>query len=504
MKKHIFKPSIYIIIAAMIFTLVGCETGQSGVSSDGTVASSASAASSSAAEKLSKFSLPYTTTPFFNPLIPISQSNMALWPLIYDCLAEPDTNYSPVMQLASSVNCQGTVVTVKLKSGVRFSDGSALSAKDVKYTYEYVLKHTESPYYSRLSNINSIKADGLTVTITLKTPDPLFANMLDVPIIKKESDLSGDAIGTGRYVYSKDGVNAKLTANKNWYKGKPLPFDTITLVNIPYSDAVMSSLSIREINYVYSDNGSGASTSATNTENTSVNLNQLVFVGFNTYKTHLNNAHFRRALSYSINRSSLISQVYSNRALGTVLPFNPAWSAVSPPTEHELAADFDAAKTELAAAGGAGTNTSFTLLVNSDNAVRTAAANYVAECFSKAGVKVTVRAVSFNDYKTLISSGNFDMYIGELKLSNNMDISPFLAPGGSAAYACVSDSRTLFAFNSWRQGTSNISSVADTFTSEMPFIPLCYRLGTVTYTNGLTGVIATDGDIFFDFENWNK
>lgn len=506
MKKLIKKPAIFLVIAAMIFSLVGCGTNQSSSAEaeSSSAVSSVSSSTSSSAKPLKKLSLPYTTTPSLNPLLPTSQLNMALWPLIYDCLAEPDTNYNPVMQLASSVDCYGTTVVVKLKSGVHFTDGTTLKAQDVKYSYEFVLKHTDSPYYARLSNISSIEADGLTVTIALKSPDTLFANMLDVPIIKEGSDTSSNVIGTGRYVYSKDGVNAKLTANKNWYKGKTSAFNTISLVNIPYSDAVMSSLSIGEINYVYSDNGSGASTSATNSKNASVNLNQLVFVGLNTNKSHLNNAHFRRALSLSINRASLISQIYSNRALGCVLPFNPSWLQISAPTDAQLSSDFTTEASEMAAAGGTGTNTSFTLLVNNDNSVRTAAANFIAGCFSKAGITVNVKAVSFADYNSMISRGDFDMYIGEIKLSNNMDIYPFLATGGSASYGCVSNSSTLAAFNAWRSGTKDIKSVTETFSAEMPFIPLCYRLGMVTYTNGLNGVETTDGDIFYNFENWNK
>jgi peptide/nickel transport system substrate-binding protein len=506
--KPILKSTAYIVIAAMIFSLTGCgKVSQSGSSSASqkspAAVSSAASASSAAAGTAGKLSLPYTTAPSINPLLPTSQLNMALWPLMYDCVAEPDTSYNPVMQLAESVSCSGTAVTVKLKSGVLFTDGTSLTAGDVKYSYELVRKHAESPYYARLSNISSITASGLTVTITLNNPDPLFANMLDVPIIKSDSDTSGSAIGTGRYIYSKNGVNAKLTANKKWYKGETPAFATISLVNIPYTDAIMSSLAIGEVNYVYSDNGSGASVSATNTKTASVNLNQLVFIGVNTHKKHLNNPHFRRALSLSINRTLLVSQTYSSRALGCVLPFNPSWSKLTAPTDAELSADFTAEAAEMAAAGGAGTDSTFTLLVNKDNSVRTAAADYIVTCLAKAGVTVNVKAVSFSDYNSMISQGNFDMYLGEIKLSNNMDISPFLASGGLAAYAAVSNSSTLAAFNAWRQGTGDINSVASAFTAETPFIPLCYRMGATSYTRGLSGVEATNGDVFFNFQKWS-
>ena len=506
--KHLLKSSTFIVLTAMLLSLAGCaNTSRSSTSSSAKTNSSSASTSSTAKAAATKtsagFSLPYTTVPSFNPLLPASQSNMALWPLMYDCLAEPDTSYNPVKQLASSVTCSGTTVTVQLKSGVLFTDGTSLTASDVEYSYNLVKKHTESPYYARLSNIKTVAANGLTVTITLGAADPLFANMLDVPIIKSGSD-AGNAIGTGRYTYIKNGVNATLKLNKSWHKGSTSSFSTIPLVNIPASGAIMSCLAIGEVNYVYSDNGSGAATSATNTKTSSVNLNQLVFIGINSQKANLNNAHFRRALSLSLNRKLLVSQTFSDRASACVAPFNPSWSQLPKPTDTQLSADFTAEATEMAAAGGASIkNATFTLLVNQENSVRTAAARYAASCFAKAGVTVTVKAVSFSDYNTLIKSGNFDMYIGETKLSNDMDISPFLASGGAAAYAAVSNSSSLAAFNAWRSGSKDIKSVASAFAAEMPFIPLCYRMGSTSYTSGLSGVTATDGDIFYNFEKWS-
>jgi peptide/nickel transport system substrate-binding protein len=507
--KRVKKFSVFAVVAAMILSFAGCGFQSKNTSSAAAKSSASSELSSSAPVKSGistkgKLALPYNTVPSFNPLIPASQMNMNLWPLIYDCLAEPDSNYNPVMRLAESVQCDGTEVTIRLKSGVQFSDGTSFGADDVCYTFRYVLQHNESPYHSRLSNISSINGDGLTVAITLKTPDPLFANMLDVPIIKSESDKQGNAIGTGRYVYSKNGVNAKLTLNDKWYKGTKSSFKTISLVNIPNPDSVLNTLSINEINYVYSDSGDGTAAAQTNVKTAPVNLNRLVYVGINSSREHLNNAHFRRALSYTINRATLASQTYSNRAAACLVPFNPSWQKVKAPTDKEKSSDYDTASNEIYYAGGTGTGTSFTLLVNKENSVRLAAANLVASSFSKTGIGVHVKSVSFSDYSKMISQGNFDMYIGEVKLSNNMDITPLLAPGGSAAYGVAANSDTLMAFNEWRSGKRDIESVAETFKTEMPFIPLCFRMGTTSFTDGITGVKATDGDIFYDFEKWNR
>jgi peptide/nickel transport system substrate-binding protein len=515
--KQVKKLMAGLLAAAMTISLAGCRSGAKAGSSLQSTNSSASstssiikkAASSAASSGITVqtsggFSLPYNSVTDFNPLLPSSQSNMNLWPLIYDCLAEPDDSYRPVMRLATSVQCSGTTVTVTLKDGVLFTDGNSFSAADVAYSYKMAMSNTLSPYHSRLLNIASITQSGLSVTIILKTPDALFANLLDVPIIENNTGVTSNAVGTGRYSYQKDGVNARLVRNNSWYGGKQSAFKTIPLVNIANSNAIIPSLSIGEINYVYTDGGNGETTATTNTTTAPVNLNRLIYLGVNASRQHLDNAHFRRALSYSINRKSLVSQIYSSRAQGCVLPFNPAWSALAAPKQSELTDNFAKESYEMKRSGAAGASISLTLLVNADNSLRTAAARFVASCLTKTGVSVKVEAVSYGTYAARIKQKKYDLYIGETQLAADMDISPLLASGGAASYGLVAHSHTLAVWNGWRAGNTSIKTVSSVFLQEMPFIPLCYRMGATSYTIGLSGVKATDGDIFFDFEDWKQ
>lgn len=499
----LFKKTAALVLAAcLVVSIAGCSNSKADTSNNNTLTTSSKAEDKTTVTLVSgKFSLPYTTTAKFNPLLPASELNQVLWSLIYDSLCEPDENYKPAMRLADSVDVKGTAVSVTLKSGLKFTDNSALTARDVKYSFELVMAHPESPYNSRLSNVASITANGQSLNITLKTPDPQFANLLDIPIIKTDSDKTGNAIGSGRFVYSRNGVNAKLAVNKNWYGGKKPIITAITLLNIPYKDAVMPSLSIGNTNYVYSDYGLGSLGSAAGTDSTPVNLNQLVYVGINTNKDRLNNADFRKALSFSINRATLISQIYSNRALGTLQPFNPRWSELTPPTDEELNADYTKSAEYIASAGGAGTKVTYTLIVNKENSSRHAAANFIASSFVKAGVNVTVKDLSFDDYKAAIAAGNYDMYLGEVKLTNNMKLTPFLA-GGSAANGLPSGSKAMAAYTDWQNGSKTISQVAEAFSDEMPFIPVCYHFGITSYTSTLGGVEATDSNIFYNFDKW--
>lgn len=485
-------------------TLAGLDScaraGGSAASGAQAAGSSASSQASSAVQTTGGFSLPYTNVPDFNPLLPASSFNEVIGPLIYDCVSEPGPDYKPVMRLASSVVSSGSSAVITLRSGLAFSDGSALTGSDVAYTYNYVRQHAASPYHARLANVQGVRANGLAVTLTLASPDPLIANLLDIPVIKQGSE-TGNAVGSGRYTYAKNGVDALLTQNPRWYGGAKRPFASIPLVNIPDPSTMMSSLSIGLVNYVYSDSGGGAASTPVNATTADVNLNQLVFLGVNTRKAPLSNAHFRRALSLALDRSGLVSQAYSGRARASCLPFSPVFGLLPAPSAQSLGSDYAASAAELARAGGAG-SVALTLLVNQENAVRTAAAKYAAGCFQKAGVNVTVKAVPLAEYKADVASDSYDLFIGETVLGADMDVTPLLdgtlspgAPAGGAALA---------AFKRYCAGGGTLAAAAAAFSDEMPILPLCYRMGTTSYTRGLHGVTATNGDIFFRFEAWSR
>ena len=464
------------------------------------------------------FSLPVSLSKSLNPLTTDTMTNLTLGPLMFDCIAEPDASYSPVLGLASSIDNAGTTVTVHLRSGVKFSDGSILTAKDVKFSFELVKATPTSFFYSNVINIIDINPkDSSTVVFTLATPDTLFANLLTIPIVKNVPDINKTLIGSGRYIFSTDTMNGTLTANKNWYKGGSPVFQTIKLINIINSNAILSSLKVSEINYVFTDYGNGT-VAAAGLDVKSVNLNRMVFLGVNSNKPTLSNAHVRRGISLAIDRKTIVSDIYSSRALACVLPFNPNWALLAKPADADILPNLSLASAEFTAAGYTTTNTNgaltssansitsltLSLLVDKNNALMVTSSRKIATTLSKVGVIINIDAEASDVFNAKLASGDFDLYMGEIKLTDDMDLSPFLTTGGAASSGVSPLSSTLSAFNGWRLGTVKITDLAAAFTNETPFIPLCYKIGSVSFTAGLTGTITpTFSNIFLGIESWH-
>lgn len=137
---------------------------------------------------------------------------------VYDRLVDlsPD-NKSIVPMLAKewSANADATVITFKLDPNAKFSDGSQVEAKDVKWTLER-LKNVKGGIAYILDNVKSIDTpDAGTVVVTLTAPNSEFVGSLTAPyagIINSDvvAEHGGDA---GADAATKDTAEQWLLAN---------------------------------------------------------------------------------------------------------------------------------------------------------------------------------------------------------------------------------------------------------------------------------------------------
>src|SRR3990167_10622702 len=95
---------------------------------------------------------------------------------------------------------------VKLRQGVKFHSGDALTANDVKYTIEEAKKEANQDWMSSFmaSRIDSVKiVDDQTIELKTKNPDPTLLYWLAYVFILSENQVKKDglekAMGTGPY-----------------------------------------------------------------------------------------------------------------------------------------------------------------------------------------------------------------------------------------------------------------------------------------------------------------
>ena len=120
---------------------------------------------------------------------------------------------------------------VRLRDGLRFSDGSALDATDVVDTYLGILDpRLESRYAGTYARIREVRAeDAHTVTFTLDAPHATFLTDLEMPIVRSEDAtrrLEESFVGAGPYrIVSRGEGRTAMAPNPHWHGGVPLHRD---------------------------------------------------------------------------------------------------------------------------------------------------------------------------------------------------------------------------------------------------------------------------------------
>ena len=134
-----------------------------------------------------------------------------------------------------------------------------------------------------------------------------------------------------------------------------------------------------------------------------------------------------------------------------------------------------------------------------------AAANLIKTQLETAGFTVTVDKQNFSNYTDRIENGNFDIYIGEVKLGNDMSLYPFFDEDGGTSYGIDNENNECDdLYKSFLSGEEELGKFILSFNEEMPFIPLVYKKGMICYSKALNGDMqGYYGNFFSNIEDWN-
>ncbi len=489
--------------------------------------------SSNSTESVDCLTLLYRADDPINPYTANSYLNRRLATLMYDPLVKVDPLFQPQFVLARNIDISDNQCVITLKN-TAFSDGSAVTSDDVVYSLKLAL-NSELAFKEQLTSVKSYKTDGSDkVIITLTKTDPYFANVLDFPIIKKDSDNLKDEnkivlppIGSGRYVY--DTKERQLNANTAWVGGA-VTVKTVKLIDAPDNTVVKYNLEVGNVSAYYSDLSDGVIPPMSGSS-TTVNLNNLVYLGLNLENKHLTQAKVRYALSYAVDRTNICNEAYFSYATPATGIFNSCWSDAGTlqnlPKAKELQnvvaileeIGYNNKDNEGFIVDDKEKNITFTLIAYKDNDRRLNAAKLVKEQIEAIGFKVTLKELEWEEYTQALSDGSFDIYIAETKLPNNMDVTELLTADGSISYGIpnltptvdenTSEADKPSASENSKTKTANketadsqpeeqpksqvplledavkgfyneqlsLVDIINAFNAEMPIIPLCHRQG---------------------------
>ena len=452
----------------------------------------------------------YNADDSLDPFKADSAANCAVTRLIYDSLFICDDEFGPQMLLAEKYECSEDIVTVNIRQGVIFSDGSTLTAYDVSYSY--TLAKSSSVYSDRLSDVAYLTVvDEYTVKFVLNSDNPHIVSCLDFPIVKKNS--ASSPVGSGRYRYVEDSGKEYLMLNNKYKLSENDGFGVIELCDMSTVDTISYKVQNGELDFVY-DNLSSGKAPNINTSNMAVPLNNMVFVGMNSESELMKLQAVRNAVGSALDAQSITDEVYGAFAKATDLPFHPDWYEADDSYSFERKSTLE----YLSAIGygklnsdGFATNGWYTitleLIVNQENEQRVELAQTIADSLIASGINVNVVKYSFKEYMSALESKSYDLYIGEVKLTNDMNLSELF--GGYLYYQTTNEfgidreNESRAAYKKYLSGEISLNEFCDTFMRSTPFVPLCFRSGVAIFSRSLGGTQQMfAGDIFYGISEW--
>jgi peptide/nickel transport system substrate-binding protein len=361
----------------------------------------------------------------------------------------------PALAKSWTMSPDGKSFTVKLRRGVKFSDGHAFTADDVVFSFEvYEDEKVDSPQRDLLivggKPLAVTKVDASTVKFTFTQPysagDRLFDSIAMLPRHLLQADYKAGklaqawslntppekmaGLGPFRVKTYTPGQGLRLERNPYYWKkdsaGKLLPYvEELTFITVPSEDAqvlrfqngetdIISRVNAENFALLGKQQGKGFTMYDAGP---SLEYNFLVFNQNSDVKSAeitrkqqwFREVRFRQAVSSAIDRQGIVRLVFLNRAVPIwehVSPGNKLWFNASLPRP---ARNVNHAKELLQQAGfkwgsdgtlmdSSGQAVTFSILAPSNNAQRSAMATIIQEDLKQLGMKVNVVPMDFRAY----------------------------------------------------------------------------------------------------------
>jgi len=349
--------------------------------------------------------------------------NEAIWTILnlFDCLytVTPDGHGSmPWLAASHEISSDQLTWTLHLRPGVKFSDGKPLTAADVKFTLERVAKSINAYILSSVKGVDA--PDASTVVIHTKHPwGPLLGDLSLYTNAILPKNLNGMSsteffshpVGTGPFVldYWKKGQALKLARNPHyWRKGRPL-LDSVTFPTVPDDNTRVLQLRGGQADIIEFPPFADIS-SLQRTPGIKVDLfpsTWVSYIGMNEKKPQFADVHVRRAISYAIDRNSIIKSALFGHAQPAASFFSPGWAFYNPKTP-KLWYDPAKAKQELSMSKFPN-GFSATYAVVAGDTVNSTIAQIVQANLKKIGINLTIQSYDISAFNALESKAKYDL-----------------------------------------------------------------------------------------------
>ena len=398
------------------------------------------------------------------------------------------------------VSPDGRSVSVNLMSGVRFHDGSPLTADIVANAVKAALPTTMGPAFSDVASVSA--TNDRQIEIRLHRPSPFLLEALEVPVPKPGAPL----VGTGPFKVDNPQSPTEMRANDDYRLGKPL-IGRIVVANYPSVRAAWAEMLRGQIDMLYE-----VGVDALDSLEASSKISTFTFVRRYQYAVVMNNQSetfrskaFRQALNYAIDRQAIVRDGLSGHG---VVSTSPVW-----PYHYAFKAEVAQPGGNVKRAGQLLSDPStpavrrFTCLVRPDATIERIAL-IVKRQLQQVGIEMSVEEVPVDQQIAAMKSGHFEAALTTMISGPTLLRSYQLWHSGG--YLNFNSPTMDAALDEIRYATSNEAYVAgvahlqQTATDDPPAVFLAWSEQARAVSKRFSVPVEEGRDILFSVRQWKQ
>jgi peptide/nickel transport system substrate-binding protein len=273
----------------------------------------------------------------------------------------------PMLALSWSPNKDGSVWTFKLRQGVKFHNGAAMTADDVVYTFQQLAdpknaSNALSTFTGVLTPSGVKKVDANTVEFHLEAPNGNFPYLVssdnyNAIIVPKGTDFAkwqSTFVGTGAFKLGSytQNVGASFVPNPNYWGTKPLLSGTSFKFYSSQQPMILA-LQGNDVDVIAQFVPAGATSLLNNSSYKIIKLNSANHreLSMRNDQPPFNDPKVRQALAYSLDRAGMVNALLSGDGhVANDYPFGPRFPSTDTSVAQRVQ-DIAKAKQLLQAAG---------------------------------------------------------------------------------------------------------------------------------------------------------
>ncbi|MBN2144098.1 MAG: hypothetical protein JW774_05690 [Candidatus Aureabacteria bacterium] len=261
-----------------------------------------------------------------NPYFILDGDNIQMVQFLYSTLVKLDEKGQVIGDVAEdwSVAPDFKSITFRLRKDVYFHDKTPLTSKDIKWTWEKMIRSSDNVFFQCYSFIDSSETpDPYTISFYFNraTPSPQYYFIFEilpshVNADSRTSDFSSTPVGSGAYVFDHwDDSVCYYRKNLVYYEKTPR-LEFIRFISYPNNDAVWSGFMREEIDFFLRLNHDQYNMISRSDEFIIKEAKSLRYflLLLNKNQVFLKNKRVRQAIDLCINRVELVEKIFYGKA----------------------------------------------------------------------------------------------------------------------------------------------------------------------------------------------